>query len=521
MNKRNYNVLFHTHTVSGITISVILYIIFFAGAFALFKDEITAWEKGSSLQLEQAKNLDIDRLIKSIEDNDHELYGRDIRIRYPDPKQEITVSLLASQDTSVVEEARQFDFFNIHALDYTKSEYYDFYSFGELIYRLHFFNQIPVVGIYIAGFTAMFLLFAIITGILIHWKKIVTNFYQFRPTKKWKTIWTDAHTALGVIGLPFQIVYAITSAFLCLSIFVLLPANFFVDGDRDRLINEILPANKTYELSERSTEKMPPLNDYLFKALNEWEDFIPAMIWVRNYGASNMKLQIEGSLHSSKSFVSTGRIIYDVYSGEEIEKINPHAPNFTENFYSLTQRLHYANFGGLLLKIVYFLMALVTCFVIISGVLIWLEARDKKNISDKQRRFNKNVGYYYVSICMTMFPVTALTLFISKCLGQGELRKTILYAVFFGCWSIMSTYFIRKKDNYLTNRATLLLGGCISLLIPVVNGVITRNWFWNNLLSKQYELLVVDMIWICLGIIALATCSSMKQRADATPLKIA
>lgn len=502
MNKRNYNVLFHTHTVSGITISVILYIIFFAGAFALFKDEITAWEKGSSLQLEQAKNIDLDRLIKTLKDEDHELYGRDIRIRYPDPKQELTVSLLASQDTCVSQEAQELAFFNIHALDYTKSEYYDFYSFGELIYRLHFFNQIPIVGIYIAGFTALFLLFAIITGILIHWKKIVTNFYQFRPTKKWKTIWTDAHTALGVIGLPFQILYAITSAFLCLSIFVLLPANFFMDGDQERLINEILPANKSYKLAEASSEPVPAINPLLYKALNEWDDFIPTMIWIRNFGSENMKLQIDGSLHSSKSFVSTGRVIYDVFSGEEVSKVNPNNPNYTENFYSLTQRLHYANFGGLLIKLIYFLMALVTCFVIISGVLIWLEARDKKNISEQQRRFNKNVGYSYLSICMSMFPATAFTLLVSKCIGIGDLRKTILYGVFFGCWILLSIFFIRKKDNALTNRANLILGAIISLLIPVANGLLSKNWFWNNILQKQYEIFVVDLIWISLGTIA-------------------
>ncbi|WCC44944.1 hypothetical protein PJW08_01285 [Tenacibaculum finnmarkense] len=40
MSKRNYNVFFNTHTVSGIVISVALYVIFFAGAFSFFKEEI-------------------------------------------------------------------------------------------------------------------------------------------------------------------------------------------------------------------------------------------------------------------------------------------------------------------------------------------------------------------------------------------------------------------------------------------------------------------------------------------------
>ncbi|MXV39105.1 hypothetical protein GO491_10530 [Flavobacteriaceae bacterium Ap0902] len=43
-------------------------------------------------------------------------------------------------------------------------------------------------------------------------------------------------------------------------------------------------------------------------------------------------------------------------------------------------RLHFGNFGGYLIKFVYITIALFTCFVIISGVMIWLMARKKKTI---------------------------------------------------------------------------------------------------------------------------------------------
>ena len=41
---KNYNVLFHTHTVAGIVISFALFVIFYAGAFSLFRHEIGQWE---------------------------------------------------------------------------------------------------------------------------------------------------------------------------------------------------------------------------------------------------------------------------------------------------------------------------------------------------------------------------------------------------------------------------------------------------------------------------------------------
>ncbi|MEM7109719.1 MAG: PepSY-associated TM helix domain-containing protein, partial [Bacteroidota bacterium] len=42
--KRTFNVLFHIHTVSGIVISFALFVIFYAGAWALFRHDLATWE---------------------------------------------------------------------------------------------------------------------------------------------------------------------------------------------------------------------------------------------------------------------------------------------------------------------------------------------------------------------------------------------------------------------------------------------------------------------------------------------
>jgi hypothetical protein len=56
---------------------------------------------------------------------------------------------------------------------------------GEFLFRLHFMaqlNQVPIrvgiapFGYLIAGITAFIFLFALITGLLLHWDKIVSNF---------------------------------------------------------------------------------------------------------------------------------------------------------------------------------------------------------------------------------------------------------------------------------------------------------------------------------------------------------
>lgn len=513
MSKRNYNVFFHTHTVSGIVISVALYIIFFAGAFALIKDEITAWEKGSTIETLAPKDINFDKLIKSIEAEGHTLYGRDIRIIPPDAKKEIYVQLTDSQDTTIVNVPNKPTYFYADQESYKISEYYSFYSVGELLYRLHFFHQLPTIGIYIAGFVAFFFLFAIVTGVIVHWKKMVSNFFIFRPKTKLKTIWTDAHTALGVIGLPFQFIYTVTSCFLCMSIFVLLPANYVYNNNQEKLLEDIRPMMKTYPLEEKM-DTVLDVNSFMAKADKKWENFTAQQIYIKNYGASNMMFQVDGLLGSKEKFLGNGRVVYKMATNTIESEKSPYVNSYVEDVELTIRKLHFGDFGGMYLKVVYFILALITCFVIISGVLIWLEARNKKNISAAKQLYNRRVGHVYLAICLSMFPITALSFIASKLIPRDldASRQTILYVVFFVGWLLLTIYFKSKRDNYITNKYSLLWGSILGLLIPIVNGLVSGNWFWKTFANNQLDVFAIDAFWLVLASVALAVYFKIERK---------
>src|SRR4051812_46533435 len=65
LSARLYNITFHTHTVSGIVISFALYVIFFAGAFTLFKDEFYQWENPAARH-SLAKAVDYDEILRKL-----------------------------------------------------------------------------------------------------------------------------------------------------------------------------------------------------------------------------------------------------------------------------------------------------------------------------------------------------------------------------------------------------------------------------------------------------------------------
>jgi uncharacterized iron-regulated membrane protein len=81
---------------------------------------------------------------------------------------------------------------------------------GEFFYRFHFqFHYMPVLwGRYLAGLCAMFMLVAIVSGVITH-KKIFADFFTFRWGKGQRS-WLDAHNALSVLGLPFHLMITYT-----------------------------------------------------------------------------------------------------------------------------------------------------------------------------------------------------------------------------------------------------------------------------------------------------------------------
>ncbi len=518
MKKINYNRFFHLHTVSGIVISVGLYVIFFAGAFALFLEETDHWEKSPDTHEKSVlySELNYDRLLDSL-DQKYGLYGRNISFRLENGKID-HFDLSATKDTLVSSEKNESYELEIDPDTYKMVTHKEEpYSMGTLMYYLHFFYQGGQVGYYISGFVALFFLFAIVSGVIIHWKKIVPNFYQFRPLAKLKTIWTDAHTVLGMIGLPFQFIYALTGSMLVLSI-VSAPALLLFDGDFERATEEMGFAQQ--DSLGVKTEKIYEVNSFINKVAPSWYTFTPGNITLENIGSTTMKLKASGNINAEHSnFLDTYKeVSYLLISGEkEPEKTES---NYVKAIASGTYNLHYANYGDIgtwknyLLKIIYFIMALITCFVIISGVLIWLEARNKNNVPEKQRRFNEKVGYWYLAISLSMFPVTALSYIVSKLLPTtaDNYRETILNAVFFGGWLVLSIYFKLKKDNYFTNKYTLLSGGVLALCIPLISGFTSGNWIWKTFTAGQNNVFMIDVLWLMLSLTSLFVIVRLKQK---------
>ncbi|WP_343632655.1 PepSY-associated TM helix domain-containing protein [Fluviicola sp.] len=534
MNNRNYNIFFHLHTVSGITITVGLFIIFFGGAFALFRQEIGEWESGKYEDKKRAavksEKTDYNRILDSIEKNVPSLYGRNVYVYSEGTSDKQAVYISGSEDPKTDSLGKLAYEYEVNPENYTLMSHESSFSLGELLYLLHFYYQLDRIGYYISGLVALFFFLAIVTGILVHWQKIRSNFFVFRPRQKLKTVWTDAHTALGVIGLPFQFIYALTGSMFGLGIVVAgSNALWIYNGDTEKMYDDVIRETTSADTLGKKQTYVVDYNKLVAETAGKWPDFKVDRLHIAFYGSQTMKVEVSGSESIRERFLGQGSVTFKAETGKELQARAPGNMGYYDDVWSSVRRLHYAQFGDIgtfstyFLKIIYFLMAFLTCFVIISGVLIWLEARNKKNITEKKRRYNELVGAIYLAICLSMLPITAASFILSKVLPEtlSGSRESILNYSFFLGWLVLSIVLSWKRNKGLTNKFCLLTGGILGLIIPVVNGVSSGNWFWRTFSQGEYGIFSVDIIWLCIGIICLLVVKRLRKNGVEIPASVA
>lgn len=539
MDNRKHNVYFHTHTISGIIICALLYVIFFAGSFSFFKEDISAWQKNISyVDGRKTVKRDFNHVIDSL-GKENNLRGRDFDFFIQRHDMAAYVTMTGSNDSTLKKKVKpkpvaegkkrrgrgrggddDSKSFNYNFVQKKSADYAEAYDMGEFLYRLHFLAQLNAVPIHLgapfgyllAGIVSFLFLFALITGLMLHWEKIFSNFFTFRPWAKWKTLWTDLHTAIGVIGFPFQLVFAVTGVVLIANVFLIAPYTKYVYKGNSTALYQDLEYNDTtkYVYSYQPLKASFNVNDLMAKVEQKWEHSRISALQIKNYGDANMHVIITAKPYADESFSGTGKMVYRVRDQKVLKEVSPvKNSSYVDKVRSFIYHLHFGDFGGKPVRVIFFVLGVMGCLVIISGILIWLVARDKKNVPKKKRIFNFWTANIFMAACLSMLPVTAFTM--TSLLFIAKPNQSDIYHLYFYSWLILSVYFIVRRNLAITNHQTLLLSSLLCFLLPLIDGIKRNNWFWNTFSQGRYDILFIDLLFLILSIISIVVLIKLKQ----------
>lgn len=386
---------------------------------------------------------------------------------------------------------------------------------GDFFYRFHFELETAFPwGRWLASIAGMFMLVAIISGIITH-KKIFTDFFTFRPKKGGQRAWMDGHNVLSVLGLPFHLM--ITFSGLVLFMVMLMPAGIQAVYENPRQYTD--EVFKSFKITPPLDQPAPlvPIAPLVAQAQDHWHGRV-GRVTVNNPGDAGATVTL---VRDAADGVSYGRLApymrFDGVTGALQEGEDDLSA--TVQTAGVITGLHLGLFAEPLLRWFYFLVSLAGTGMVGTGLVLWIaKRRQKARPGDVREAFSLRLvdGLNAGTIAGVVFGVAAF--FLANRLLPAEMPGRQVWEVraFFSAWGLSLVYaflFQRRKWQDLLAIAAASLA-----LVPVVNAFTTSRHLGVSLPAGDWVMAGFDLT--CLASAALFGWMARKAaRARKAPAK--
>ncbi|PAJ76225.1 hypothetical protein CJF42_00585 [Pseudoalteromonas sp. NBT06-2] len=509
----------NAHGWVGLIISLPLFIVFWAGAITFFHPELDQWAKLPYYDIDtkakaRGDYIDYNRLIEE-QITAHGILSEDrISLRLPNEK---TPYLRMFFQASVVSEEQQINttstdgsadfkpidkkFFDL-LIDPYSGEIFTEHNPFELagfFYKLHYNLQLPQ-GLYIVGVITLFFFVITITGVVVQLKKIVKNFFLYRKDQTTRSQMTDMHNVVGVISLPFAIMYALSGVILNLLILVQIPSVLVLyKGDLDGITRD---AGFYTHKSEASGEllDMPDLTSIIANLSQEHKAEI-TQLNIYGYGDKNAVLQFSGLYNTG--FNRSFSRFYQVSTNSYPQSMNLPEDNVFSVGLQMLYSMHFANYAGTDMRLIYFVLAIAFCGMIVAGNVLWIVKRQRKNEYPKTLALTRGLT---LGACIGVITATALSFFLERSLPETINEREHIIEYVFGFTLLLITitgFFIKKLRpfigyNLIASSVFLFATVAFEWLIlgKTMLAMITSGYWLLGYVSAGFLIIAVLLFWI-------------------------
>lgn len=388
-------------------------------------------------------------------------------------------------------------------------------SLPELINQLHYTLGIPVAGTWLMGVVSLLYGIALVSGFVIHLPRLAKDLFALRPGRNLKRFWQDAHNVVGVLSLPFHIVFAVTGALLCLMFVLMLALNPLVyEG---KLMAASAAAMDTAPIMQKADVARPlsPLASWHARSIEVARDqgiadFAPGYLKLAHAGDAHAVVEITGTAPRG---LGGGAVALDATSGTVLATQLPGARDANHATLAAVYALHFGDYGNVAVQWLYFLLGLGGAFLFYSGNLLWIESRRKRR-QPEQGRSSIIMARATVGICIgtcvavsAAFVAAQLLPWLGGNAGAGERW------VCFGSWALCAIWASWRAPLHAAQEL-LWLAALVTALIPLAHGLATGWWFWRSAAAGHGALFAIDIgaLALAIGFGALARATARRGR---------
>ncbi|MBO1746263.1 PepSY domain-containing protein [Stenotrophomonas sp. SI-NJAU-1] len=389
---------------------------------------------------------------------------------------------------------------------------------AELVNELHYSLGLPVAGVYVMGIVSLLYGMALLSGLVIHLPKLLGDLFALRPGRNLKQQWQDAHNVIGVLSLPFHLMFAVTGTLLCLvfmQMAVLDPLIY--DG---KALQAVPTAMDTAPLREASGIPAAPgsLRELHARALEVARaqgvaNFEPAYLKLANGGDANATIEITGE--ASGTLGPLGAVALDVESGRLLASQLPGQRDANHATLSAAYALHFGEFGNGVVVWLYFLLGLGGAFLFYSGNLLWIESRRKRR-QPQQSRAAVNMARATVGVCIGLCVAISVA-FVAALVLEQAAPAMVDHGIRWACfvtWAACALWATLRRPAQAA-RELLWAAAISTALVPLAHGALSGDWLWLAAARGHWPLFWIDAMALAMavGFARLAVASQRRARS--------
>ena len=482
MNKEFFKRLTDAHSWLGLIISAVLFVVFFAGSISLFRAEITQWSMQPHFSVSQGDPLPLSEILASAIKGVPFDAKEHLSVRMPEehmPYYRVYVDVEHQPD-----EEDHLAFF-IDPVTGEKIAEIDRFYLSDFIYYLHRDLNLPY-GKYVVGFVSLFFFFALISGIFIHARKLIGSFFKYRSKDNTRSKLLDMHNVVGVMSLPFTLMYAISGLiFNLVIIYQIAFAIVLYKGDQQALLDDAGYEEVIVEWLDEAWQQ--PKIDSLMQQTTEKYGSTPTFIRIYNYGDESAVIEFFGA--GKNSLIDKYEIAYQVKDETVLFTKDLDNPNTLVIGLHAISTLHFGNYAGFDLRILYFLLGMGVCALIVTGNLLWIEKRSRqRHQSLKTLKFVRNFTLWGSGGVVV---ATAVAFVCERLLPAGLANRET-----FMLYSFIATLLLTAIILIFNDNKKHFLGHLLTLTAGLLVFVIVLDW---AMFAKSISLLWQQGIYGVIG----------------------
>jgi uncharacterized iron-regulated membrane protein len=470
------------HTWVGLLAGWILYAMFLTGTVSYFKDETSQWMRPEMPHLSQAP--DAAQVAQRVTGTLGDIAKGSTQWSFELPSERTSIVGAFWRTPKGSSDKRFFQEGAFDPLTGARTTSRETLG-GEFFYRFHFqfYYMPPLWGRWIAGLCAMFMLVAIISGVITH-KKIFVDFFTFRWGKGQRS-WLDAHNALSVFGLPFHAMITYTGLVTLMAMYMPWGQQtaFKTPAQRDAMTQQLSAFIQPGKPSG-TPAPLAPVETMVREAQARWGRDNVGRVTITLPGDANARVAVSRG-EAGRVSMSPQYMLFDGATGKLLD-VKDHVGGAAETR-GVLYALHLGRFSDLQLRWLYFIVSLGGTAMVGTGLVMWTVKRRQK-LPDPSKPY---FGFWLVER-LNIASIAGLSVAMTGFLWANRLLPLNIPAradaevnAFFIVWAAMLLYALLRPAK----RAWIeLLGFAAALLAltPVLNAVTTDRPIWRSIAQGDW-----------------------------------